>query len=315
MPTFNSASTLKTCLTNLKNQIYDHSKIELIVADGGSTDNTLKILRQFKAKIIHESTKSPESAKALALKKAKNKLILFLASDNILPHKNWLQQMIKPFKKHSNLTGTYPIHYLHRPQDPLLTRYFALLGANDTLAWFLGKADRQSYLTTPLKKPYQLIKFTKKNLPTLGDNGFFIKRKILLQAKIDQKKFSHIDICLDLAHQNQAQYALVNTNIIHLTGSNLLIFLKKRYRYLTQLYFKNPHRRYFICKLPQDFFKISLYSLYSLTFIGPLIYSSLGFLKKPDPAWFLHPIVCFSIFWTYSLSSFHHVFTNFIKKK
>jgi hypothetical protein len=177
------------------------------------------------------------------------------------------------------------------------------LGANDPLAWFLGKADRQSYLAIPPKKPYQLIKFTPKNLPTLGDNGFFIKQKALLQAKTDPQNFSHIDVCLDLARQNQAQYALVNTSIIHLTGSNLLTFLKKRYRYLTQLYFKNPNRRYFICKLPRDFSKISLYSLYSLTFIGPLVYSLYGFSKKPDLAWFLHPFVCFSIFWTYSLAT------------
>ena len=47
IPVFNSKATLRLCLESIRGQNYPRDKIEIIIVDAGSTDNTLDIARQF----------------------------------------------------------------------------------------------------------------------------------------------------------------------------------------------------------------------------------------------------------------------------
>ena len=47
IPTLNSAKTLKDCLESIVAQDYPEDKIEIIIADAGSTDGTLNIVSEF----------------------------------------------------------------------------------------------------------------------------------------------------------------------------------------------------------------------------------------------------------------------------
>ena len=46
-PTFNSKSTIEKCLTSVRKQNYPQNKIEIILIDGGSIDDTKKITKNF----------------------------------------------------------------------------------------------------------------------------------------------------------------------------------------------------------------------------------------------------------------------------
>ena len=48
IPTLNAANVLEGCLKSITEQEYPWDKVEIIVADGGSTDNTLGIVSKFK---------------------------------------------------------------------------------------------------------------------------------------------------------------------------------------------------------------------------------------------------------------------------
>jgi glycosyltransferase involved in cell wall biosynthesis len=56
IPTLNSAKTLKQCLDSIAEQDYPKDKIEVIVADGGSTDGTLNIINEFSASNLQPQT-------------------------------------------------------------------------------------------------------------------------------------------------------------------------------------------------------------------------------------------------------------------
>jgi len=321
MATLNSGKVLEKCLRSIRNQAYDQDKIEIIVADGGSTDETVKIIKKYGGKIVPENTGSPEAAKALALKQAKNEIILEVDDDNILPHQNWLAEMVSFFEKEPKITGCYTWRYTYRQKDKILNRYFALFGVNDPVALFLGKADRQSYLTSKWnlagkaqdKGKYFLVKFSKENMPTLGANGFLIRRKLLMKAKVDKDYFFHIDVNWDLIDQGYNKYAVVKNDIIHASGESFWNYFKKRKRYLESLYLRDlPKRRYLLYKKERDRRKIIAYSLYALTLIGPTIEAIRGYLRIPDPAWFLHPIVCFLIFWIYFFSVLNWQFWHYL---
>ncbi len=315
--TLNSGRVLEPCLKSIREQDYDQNLVEIIIADGGSTDDTLEIARKYGAKIIPENTGSPEAAKAIALSHTQNEFILTVDDDNVLPEKNWLALMISCLKKEPTAVACYPWRYTFEKQAKILNRYFSLFGANDPVAWFLVKADRQSYLADNYKfsgkiqdkGDYFLAEFNPDNLPTVGANGFLIKRQILEQAQIDPEHFFHIDINLDLVSQGLNKYVVVKNDIIHCSGESFWHYLKKRKRYMEELYLRDARqRRYLIYNPQKDKLKILLYSLYSLTLIGPVFDAARGYCKLKDSAWFLHPLICFSLFWIYSFSVVKQLF-------
>jgi hypothetical protein len=98
--------------------------------------------------------------------------------------------MIEPFYE-PDIVASEPIEYTYRPSDSYITRYCALLGMNDPLCLFLGNYDRYCTLTgrwtdMPYKEEdkdgYLKIELNKKKLPTIGANGFLMRRSALLSA-------------------------------------------------------------------------------------------------------------------------------------
>lgn len=310
MATYNSIRTVEAALKSLREQDYDQKQIEILVADGGSKDGTLGVVREYGGKVIKERTGSPEKAKAIGLKQAKGEIVLFFQSDNVLPNKGWLRRMVGVFNKES-VVGVYPWRYAWRKQDSSLNRYFALMGANDPVARFMGKADRQWYGSDRWrlrgkvedKGEYWLVEFNKDNMPTLGDNGMLLRRKELMKAKVDEKHFFHIDVCWDLVEMGMNKFGVVKNTIIHDTGERFIPFIKKRYRYMKQLYLQQLGLRRFVwVRGFRDQMKVLGYIVYSVTLVGPMLEAVRGYINKPDLAWFWHVPMSLVMVFVYGLA-------------
>lgn len=308
IPTLNNALSLDQCLESLRKQNYPQELVEIIVVDGHSKDNTAEVTRGHQTILVYENIGNPEAAKAIGLTQAKNELILQLEADNVLPDSNWLAKMISVLEQEPRAVACYPWRYAWKKDDPWLSRYFALFGANDPVAWFLKKADRQSYLSDKWilsgkaedRGDYFLVEFNEENLPTVGAKGFLIYKEILMKAQIDLDHFFHMDVNVDLVRQGFNQYAVVKNSIIHAGQESFGNFFKRRKKYMEKFYLGDfGRRRYFVYDKRRDKGKIIAYSFYSLTFIGPVIDALRGYRKIPDLAWFLHPLVCFLMFWIY----------------
>jgi len=81
VPTFNSERTLLACLRSVCNQSYPFR--EIIIINNFSHDNTLKIAKQFGAKIIQMKC-NPALARNLGVTNSHGEFVLFLDSDQIL---------------------------------------------------------------------------------------------------------------------------------------------------------------------------------------------------------------------------------------
>ena len=300
IPTLNSGRILKRCLDSIKKQSFQD--YEILVVDGGSTDNTLKIAKKYKCQIIKNPLKSAEAAKALGLKKARGEYIALIDSDNILPSKNWLTQMLLPFKD-SQIIGTEPISFTYRKKAGYIERYSALLGANDPFAYINGNYDRYSYLSnkwtnlkieTVDKKSYLKLKIVDcRFLPTIGANGTIFRKDFLNKFFKGEYLF---DIDLLAMAPKPLYFAKVKTGIIHTyCEASLSKFIKKQQRRLTDYYTYRDQRLYQWDSQSH----ILGFTLYSLLIIPSLIDSFRGFIKKADPAWFFHPLACFLTWWIY----------------
>lgn len=313
MPTLNSARTLRQSLQSIYEQDYPKESIELIIVDGGSSDDTLDVAAEFKARIIKRPDKknNPESRKALGLAEAENELVALIDSDNILPHKLWLRNLTEPLISNPEIVATQPLRYAYDRHSSLLNRYFALFGVNDPIAFYFNKRDRQSWAENKWNMlgeardagNYYLVTFDKDNVPTLGANGYIARRQILLKARVSPDEFFHIDVNYDLISMGYNQYGIVKDGIIHLTGDNLFSFLKKRIRFMELYHQKDYALRRWKLYEPRDALRLLIFVLYSATFIRPLSDSLKGFFRVRDPAWFLHPLMCFVILVAYSLAT------------
>ena len=230
-----------------------------------------------------------ESAKAIGIKQAQGKVIGILASDNLLIEPMFLSMMYTIAMRHGACTTS---HYHHSKSYGFLDRYFALIGGNDPLSYHIGKNDRAPYGEEPTDMYYR------KSFPTFGDNGFFIKKDIIMKSDMDN--YYHIDNVWDVYNSmdlHDVSYAPFE--IAHLTGEKFISYFKKRYSYGLQHAF-NKNRRWHLVER-RDLWKVVLFLISSLTVFPMLIVSVRLYLRSKDTASFMHPIMCLGIVFTYGI--------------
>jgi glycosyltransferase involved in cell wall biosynthesis len=326
IPTLNSAKTLKNCLESIAIQEYPEDKAEIIVADAGSKDGTLNIINYFiisnqsiNIKLVPNPLKTGEAGKAAGIKHVKNDIIAFIDSDNILPDKDWLKRMVEPFDD-QEIVASEPIEYTYRANDGYITRYCALLGMNDPLCLFLGNYDRYCVLTgkwTEMpsieedKGAYLKIGLDKKYLPTIGANGFLIRRSVLEKCNIGDYLYD-IDVIYELLNSSNLtdpiRIAKVKTGIIHIFSGNVKTFAKKQKRRVRDYLFYN---KLGVRKYPWKVvnkMKLEKFILFCLLIIPLLFQSYKGYIKRTDRAWFFHPLACWITLWEYGWGRISGIF-------
>ena len=103
-PVRNAERTIDTTIQYLLNVDYPRDKMEIVFADGGSTDKTQEIIKKWQEKhsfitlVLVPDSKSPGHARNAALKVVKGEYILFTDGD-CAPHKDWVEKMVEPFIK------------------------------------------------------------------------------------------------------------------------------------------------------------------------------------------------------------------------
>jgi len=313
IPTLNAERVLTDCLESIFSQTYPHDCLEILIADGGSTDRTVEIASAYAARgtlliqVLHNRLQTAEAGKAVGAQKARGEIVAFIDSDNILPDPDWLEKMVGPFRDHE-VIASEPIEYTYRKTDGYITRYCALLGMNDPLCLFLGNYDRYSHLTgrwtdMPVdeekREDYLLVRIESPHLPTIGANGFLIRRDVLLESDFGDYLFD-IDVLADLLAQRQSlRIAKVRTGIIHLYTPDLKTFTRKqKRRVMDYLQHAEEGTRSYPWTVQQRWGLMRF--VFSCVFVLPLFYQALrGISRKFDLCWFFHPLACWSTLWIY----------------
>ena len=317
----------KKVLESIRKQDYPKAAIEHLVMDGGSTNASLSLAKQYGC-IIHSMPRlrnNSEGRKGWGIKLARNNVIAFIEADNILVGKDWFRKMVLPFIHEKDVIGTFSMHNSYERDMPALTRYCALIGINDPTVYYLGKSEKMPRFEhrytkgIPVKdtKDYMVVRFTRNSLPTLGDNGHMVRRSVITKVNMNPEKFLHTDAFYQLAGRGYDTYGVVKNSIIHYTGSAIFGLYKRRVAF-KRLFFdtKRTTRSYYVFNKDSssDKLRLALFVIYSLTFIQPLLISVRGFVAVPDSAWFLHPIVCFIAACSYGLTEVSYRINNYLKR-
>ncbi len=309
-PTLNSARTLPAFFRAVRAQNFPQAELEVVVADGGSSDQTVEIARANGARIVENPLRTGEAGKAVALRHARGEFVAFVDSDNILVGDDWLQRMLAPFELPA-VAGAEPMAFLATPGDSIVDRYCAAAGVNDPLCLFLGNYDKWSaftgrwtglpivaddcgdYVTFSLAQP----------LPTIGANGT-IYRKAVLDG-IDADYFVDIDVPWMIAQRDShLRFAKVRTSIRHLYCANLKQFALKQRRRVRDYLSRGPggdSKRAYPWKAHARA-GLTGFLLSTLT-IAPLIWQSFrAHVRFGNGAVWFHPVACWITLWVYGSS-------------
>lgn len=310
---FNGNLTLyRQTLESIAQQKYPKHLIEHIVMDGGSTNGAIDLAKEYGCKVIvREDLQEEINARMLVgVKKAKNDIIAIIETDNPLPSSDWLNRMVEPFSD-KEIFCTYNTHNSFTKDMSFMTRYCALFGVSDPVLYYLGKSEKMSWHNLRYTKGkaikrlknYTKVLFTKNTLVTLGDNGCLVRREVFLKTKMKPLNFIHLDLFAELMDLGYNKFGVVDIGISHVTGSNIMTMIKRRLAYRKTFFEERKTERKYLVYNPnslKDKINLLKFCIFTITLFEPLYQSISGYIKKPDLAWFLHPIMCYVFFIGYA---------------
>ncbi len=305
LPVYNNEKVLEECLESIFIQEFPKEDFEVLFIDGGSKDRTLEIAKKYPVKIIKNVKENEEAARIIGIKKAKGDILCFIDSDNILVEKDWLKKAIRPFED-KEISFADTLYYSYRKKDKTGVKYQALIGGDDPIIMYLGVYSRWNYLKNDWtdclhkdedKGEYLKCKFLDKNkIPPMGSNGFLVRTNIAREFIKDS--FIHSDFIYDLVNKGHNCFAKVKISIIH----NQPKFFPNKIRRM--------QRRKEGIKISYNYGieikNLVLMGLYIILIIPVLFDTLRGFVKKPNSAWFFHPIATFGEFAIYSWYFFRY---------
>jgi glycosyltransferase involved in cell wall biosynthesis len=308
IPTLNAARTLEACLAAIRSQHYPRENVEIVLADAGSTDATLSIAEKYSAdRIVPNPLKTGEAGKAAAIEASSGKILALVDSDNILDDPEYFQRAARLFADES-IGSVEPLFWTYDPRDSLVNRYCALLGMNDPLSYFLGNYNRYSWLSgkftgLPLRSVAEtpeafLVEVDPFQTPSFGANGFLVRRSAL-EGLSWKPYYFDIDVFQQMAAAGRNRIGVMKTGIHHLYSDSIATFRRKQARRIRDFFYhsRGQRRTYEYRAIPKG--RYLLFALATLTVL-PLLYQSLrGYLRKPDSAWWFHPLACWITLWEY----------------
>ncbi|RLG14551.1 MAG: glycosyltransferase family 2 protein [Candidatus Nanohalarchaeota archaeon] len=190
IPTYNEEKNIEKCLKSLLNQTLPKREYEIIVVDGESKDNTVKIAKRYADKVINQKSKGVGGARNDGVGVSNGDIIATTDADCIVPM-NWLERVKSNFEDRS-------IVMLYGPFKPLedCLKNRVLLKISEVIMYTLYKSHI-FYATLgancAIRKEVFISVGKYKELPAADDYELAIRIKRLGKIKYDKSlhlKFS-----------------------------------------------------------------------------------------------------------------------------
>ena len=289
IPTLNAAAVLPACLRSIRNQDYPADKIEIIVADGGSADDTCEIAKSFGAQIMKNPDRVAESGKRVALKFARGDFIVFTDADNKIASADFVRLAVGALEKNPQALGLESYY----PAAPGMNSFCAYLTEtlhiSDPVTWMMcvnpvlvgknGEVERWTFPPDSFAFP-------------LGANGFVFRKKDLDSISATEH-FEDTHMALQLALAGKREWLrLAGRGVHHYVVRGAMDFLKKRRRQTYHfLSLKNKSDLSWTRMNPR--MSGWLACILCATFIVPLAQTVRGIFETGDVRWLWHPFASF----------------------
>lgn len=285
IPTYNSEEYIDACLRSISKQDYPKNKLEVLVVDGGSTDNTREIAMRYRVKIIHNPKRLAEPAKTLGFKHSTGDLFMYFDSDAEFVSKNWLKLLVTPLVKDPSISGSFT-RFTPKKTQTAFGRYVSYnkLQLWSMLSYLLPSIES---VTIKRNKNYDVIKIDPKRCPPIG---ICLYRKTLLDRIIknpDTFNFVDIAIPIQLAEIGCDRLAYIEGAGMYHRRTNLNHELKRQKRDVTVTYLPVVGQRkfdYIDFSNMSDVLKVMVWVVYVNLLIPSILVGIYKSLKYKDIA-------------------------------
>lgn len=299
LPCYNRAENLERFLKNIRQQTYPKECLEIIIADGCSTDNTVDIAKKYGCKVIQDQTPDIEKRRKISFEAAKGEYIFIVDDDNFFPNRDLLLHMMDALLAEGAYAAECVWQFYDR-QDYPMNRYCALFGCYDPAAYYLHRNDHMPIISktwtlngTVVKEnnDFFKVRFNQDEVPTMGGQGFLCKKEYLSRG-VSKDVVMHMDICANLIKEGKNEFLFMKDYFGHNCVTSKKQLIKKLRRNIKR-YHKESSQRTMVYEM--DKLKMIRLGLVMGTFVVPLKDAVKGYMKLADPAWLIHPVLCFQV--------------------
>ncbi len=312
MATYNSGKLLKRTLDAIFQQTYPKDKMEILVVDGGSKDNTLAIAEEYGCRILYNDKTEPINAKLIGARNATGKYLITIDHDEVIENRKSIELKVKALQENPEckvaLCSGYkcPINY------PKLNQYISEFGDPFSLFMynfpkgdsFLERALKKYYTIEEENKDYMVVSFEnmKKQpifelccLGTMIDREYFLR---IPNAFESGSKMVHLFYLM--LEQNDDKIILVkNDALVHYSVDSLKAYFPKlKWRVCNNVHFQEMGESGFNGRLKHQKklkYKKILFLPYTCSVIFPLIHSVFLTITRRNAIYLLHTLFCWYV--------------------
>ncbi|MFC1521129.1 glycosyltransferase [Elusimicrobiota bacterium] len=297
IPVLNAAHCLEACLKSIRKQDYPNDLVEVLVADGGSQDETCAIAKKYNARVLPNEKVLAEEGTKVAARHAAGDIFIVFAADNELANKDWLSTAAGMFEQDPKMAALW-CKQISGSADKPINRYYELI-QNDPLSFFLnsnlGDYLREASITQAGR--YRGYKFSVDSKRPLiwGANGLAYRLDLVRHMLIGPEYIGDNDVFQTMAEEGNNQVAYVpELNVIHHHVQSVGQWVKKWKRNFGTHFLGHKDSRNMNWAMTSDFkTRLSLWFLYS----GVPVFSGIDALAKmirdKNIYWVYHPLMSF----------------------
>ena len=304
IPTLNGVGRIEECLASIAGQDFKRENYEIILVDDESEDETVEVCKSLGVdKILVSGKRDIEASKALGIEAAEGQFLLFIDDDNRLVSESWLSEGVKILNSDLDIGGVESAYFNYQKGDTPANRYCSLIGAVDPVVFYLKRtAQLPIYQKEWLgdcsecvdEGKYFKLRFLEKAVPAIGSG--FLTRSTLVRDFPYSGRFLHMDFCEFISKTKGNSFAITKDSIVHNHCLTVSSFVKKCKRN-GRIYLQDEGTRNYSYDL--TFKRKVVLAAICLTLVVPIYDAIRGFRKRPDWAWFIHPLVSFWVFTVY----------------
>ncbi len=298
IPTLNAARHIGRCLSSIRNQNFPRQQIEILVADGGSEDNTLDITRSHNVMALQNPNKLADYGAKLSAQHASGDLFVIFAADNELASKDWVRYVAQIFQANKDLVALWCDMTVGKDDAPI-NRYYDLI-KSDPLTHFLNKNLRW-YLEQARVRSLDGIRYyvfdVNPSRPLVwGANGLTYRLQRVQSILLSPGFLGDNDVFQQAIETGKSRVAFVpDLQVYHHHLASLSQWISKWKRnysrhFLAQLQTRNMNW----IKVGHFRGKVIAWFIYSIFPVLSTIHSLYLAIRDKNSNWLYHPLVSFA---------------------
>ena len=307
--TYNSQRILQRPLDAIRKQSYPQDKIEILIIDGGSTDGTLEIAKEYDCIVLNNPKTDPVNAKIIGMNNATGKYLVTIDHDEVLTNPDSIKIRVEAMLKNPECKVAFCSgykcpqgysgvnEYISEFGDPFSLFYYRFSKGYRFYKRALDKratqiSENEHYYVYSFDKPLDRVIVEIVCFATMIQLDYF---RGLINPEREADEFVHLFYMMVAKGDNKAILSK-NDPLEHYSVDSLRKYLPKiKWRIINNIHYSDKAVQGFTGR--EDHTKSTgirkyFFLIYSLSAIFPCLDGAYLSITRGNVFFLLHPLLC-----------------------